>query len=200
MSVLLFGDVIPCEYLLIPAINLLHHLRPQELRWELRWSREIWKSLKQNSLCPASAANQHTRAPQEHNPGFPRLSFCPVRLSTSRKGHNTHTSDPRTGVPSLQPSLLSPQGRCLCSFSFSTAGALSPTLLLFFPSYPIICTTFLHSGLYKSPSAIFQLVFNENHLLCRYVFDMFLGLAELHILLLYTMLVYLPSYTTKWLF
>ena len=76
-------------------------------------------------------------------------------------------------------------GVCLCIFSFFTAGALSPTLLLFFPSYPIICTTFLHPGLYKSPSAIFQLVFNENYLICRYIFDMFLGLAELHTLLLY---------------
>ena len=134
MCFLLFGDVISCEYLLIPAIN---HLRPQELRWELRWSWEIWKSLKQTSLCPASAANQHTCAPQEQRPGFPRLSSCPVRLSTSRKGHNTHTSDPRTGVPSLQPSLLSPQGRCLSVYFFLFhCRSPEPNLIAFLPFLP----------------------------------------------------------------
>ena len=78
--------------------------------------------------------SQKDTTPTHQIPGLE----CPVCRS--------HCSVPRVGV-------------CLCIFSFSTAGDLSPTLLLFFPSYPIICTTFLHPGLYKSPSAIFQLVF-----------------------------------------
>lgn len=137
MCVLLFGDVISCECLLIPAINLLHHLRPQELRWELRWSWEIWKSLKQTSLWPALAANKHMCAPQEQSPGFPQPSFSPVRLSTSRKGHNTHTSRARAGVPSLQHSLLSPQGRCLFVYFFLFHCRIpGPNLIAFLPFLP----------------------------------------------------------------
>ena len=149
------GSLILCEYLLIPAINLLHHLRPRELRWELRclWEMEVIKAdlslpclgRKPAHVCSSGAESRLPTALllvlsifqpakwTQHPHQIPGLEY-PVCSS--------HCSVPRVGF-------------CLCIFSFFTAGALSPTLLLVFPSYHIICTTFLHPGLYKSPSAIF---------------------------------------------
>ena len=96
-----------------------------------------------------------SRVQASHSP-----PVSPVHCSTSQKDTTPTHQIPGLECPVCRSHCSVPRvGVCLCIFSFSTAGDLSPTLLLFFPSYPIICTTFLHPGLYKSPSAIFQLVF-----------------------------------------
>lgn len=57
--------------------------------------------------------------------------------------------------------------------------------LFFFPSYLIMCISFVQLWLHRSPFPCFQLVFSENCSMCRYIFDVIVGGDELHILLLW---------------
>ena len=65
------------------------------------------------------------------------------------------------------------------------SGAQVLTWLLYFPSYPILCGSFLQPWLYKSLSASLQLVFSENCSTSRCIFDVFMGRGELLILLIH---------------
>ena len=125
---------------------------------------------------PCLRANQHLCAPHKWNPSFSRLSLCP------------------SGSPSnqwvLSPPHRSPGLRCpVCGLTYSLPragvypsnlpfplsflpGAQVPTQSLFFPSYPIVCVSFLQPWLYRSPVS-FQLVFSENCSTCRCIFDVF---------------------------
>ena len=82
---------------------------------------------------------------------------------------------PRAGVcPSILPFPLSP-----------LPGAQVLTQLIFFPSEPIICVSFLQPWLYRSLSASFQLVFHDNCSTCRHILDVFVGEGKPHTLSLY---------------
>ena len=59
-----------------------------------------------------------------------------------------------------------------------------PTWWLLFPSYLLLCRSFLQPWLYKS-SCQFQLVFSENWSTCRCIFDVFVEGGEFHVLLLH---------------
>ena len=67
----------------------------------------------------------------------------------------------------------------------SWPGTQDPTSSLLFPSYLILCGSFLQPCLFKSPSASCQLVFSENYSTCGCIFNVFVVGGEFHVLLLY---------------
>ena len=67
-------------------------------------------------------------------------------------------------------------------------------LSLVFPSYPILCVSFLQSSLYKSLSASLKVVFSEKWSSCRYVFDVFLGGGAISIFLFHHRFCLFPLY------
>ena len=72
-----------------------------------------------------------------------------------------------------------------CSLPFflsSLPGAQVPHRLLFSPSNPITCGSFLQPWFYRSLSGSFQLVFNENCSTCRFIFDVCMSRGELYVL------------------
>ena len=101
-----------------------------------------------------------------------------------------HTT--RTTVPKMW---LSPQaGLCLHILPFTLSplpGTKVLTWSLFFPSYMIMCGSFLHPWLYKS-HASFQLVFNEKCSKPGRIFNVFVQGGEL-LILLSSILIALPK-------
>ena len=67
----------------------------------------------------------------------------------------------------------------------SWPGTQDPASSLLFPSYLILCGSFLQPCLFKSPSASCQLVFSENDSTCRCSFNVFVVGGEFRVLLLY---------------
>ena len=114
------------------------------------------------SLCwSCSPASQESLSPLHKTPGVER----PVCGSTC--------SLPRADV-------------CLYNLPFPLSllsGAKVLTQLLFFPSYLIMCVSFLPPLFSRSPFARFQLVYSENCSTCGCIFPVFMGRGELHIFL-----------------
>ena len=195
MCILLFGDVMSCRYLLSPAINLLCHLRPvagvctKVVMGNLTVTRaDLSLPCLESKLAHVCSSGAESRLPIA-------LLLVPSVLQPAKGAHHHHIGHQDWSTQSVVLTAQSPGwGACvfyrlsLCIFPFPLSplpGTQGPTLLLFFPSYPITCTSLLQSVLYRSPSAIFQLVFNEDCSTCKYIFDVFLGVGELHIVLLH---------------
>lgn len=101
-----------------------------------RWSQEIWQPLEQTFL---HIAQRQARLPTT-------LLLVPEFLQTAKEAHLPSLPDPRTLVLNLWLSLLTPQvGILSCGLLF----LLSPLavtqlliLLLFIPSYSIMCVSY----------------------------------------------------------
>lgn len=101
-----------------------------------RWSQEIWRPLELTFL---HIAQRQARLPTT-------LLLVPEFLQTAKEAHLPYLQDPRILVPNLWLSLLTPQAGIP---SRSLLFPLTPlpvtqllTLLLFIPSYSIMCISY----------------------------------------------------------
>lgn len=112
------------------------------------------------SVCPSSSPKSQGSCLL----AGPAWQYCPVCGSAHL-------------LPTVRVSLWQP------SFPFRSLSGRCPSPLPF-PSYLVVGTSFWQPWLYRSRSAVFQLVFHEN---CStyFFFLMFVGGGELYVLLLY---------------
>ena len=134
--------------------------------------------------------------PQPPHPGCAQGPCCLYVSSPSVCTSSTPTSQVGLSLPHKTQGLECPicasacslpkAGVYTCSLLFPLSplpGSQIPTLLFFFPSYPITCVRFLQPWSYRSLSASFLLFFSENCSTCRCISDVFMLGGE-HILLL----------------
>ena len=113
------------------------------------------------------------------SPGFPEPSFCPTDSFTHPSELIFSILDSMARAPNKVLDLSLPR-EYLCPGNLPPL--LSPLLgaqvliwLLLFPSYLILCGSFLQLWLKGSLSAGIQLVFSENCCMYRFIFDVFVG-------------------------
>ena len=118
--------------------------------------------------------------------GFSRLSVCPSGPLVSQGGLSSPCRTLGLGCPVCVLTHSLPRAGFrwynLPLLPHPLPGAVVLTLLLFFPSYPVMSGSSFQPWLCRSAS--FRLVFSENCSPRRWIFDVFVGGGELHILLL----------------
>lgn len=109
--------------------------------------------------------------------GFSRPSVCPSSSPRSQVSCLLLAGPPWQYCPVCDSAHLLPTVRVSLwqpSFPFRSLSGRCPSPLPF-PSYLVVGTSFLQPWLYRSRSAVFQLVFHENCSTHRHIFDVCQG-------------------------
>ena len=143
---------------------------------------EAQKPLEQTSLLLFWGQSQRVSTPCKWSPAISQ-PFVSLRVPPVRKVGCLPCLGPHDCGVQCSSDLSLPRA-CVLFLSVPLPGAQVLTWQLLFLSYPVTCGSFLQPCWPRSLFASLWFFFSENSSICRWIFNVFVGGGELHLLLL----------------